>query len=236
MDSGGNGASSPTTCSCSSPGDRTAFAIGLGSPRRPDDWAYNNAAVQTLEQSSGRQRASVASASRSSRCSCRSAWTHTTMRLDKAGNAQMFEGIHSSCRDLARFGVLMLDHGRWSGKRLVSRSWVEAATGMRRAAQHRVWLPLVAQPQGRAERPAHGDEHHGGRNPSTKQSRIAPDAPNDMYWALGLGNQLIQIDPGTRTVVVRLGTPKLIPKPPTFGPREASHVVTQAVQRRGTRR
>ena len=26
-----------------------------------------------------------------------------------------------------------------------------------------------------------------------------------MYWALGLGNQLIQIDPGSSTVVVRLG-------------------------------
>ncbi len=58
---------------------------------------------------------------------------------------------------------------------------------------------------------------------------LAPGAPDDMYWALGLGNQLIQIDPGTRTVVVRLGTAELIPLPPTFGPGDASEVVTQAV-------
>ena len=54
-----------------------------------------------------------------------------------------------------------------------------------------------------------------------------------MYWALGLGNQLIQIDPGSRTVVVRLGTAAPIPLPPTFGPAAASTVVTAALVRRG---
>ena len=53
----------------------------------------------------------------------------TTMTTDKAGNAQLFEGIHSTCRDLARFGVLMLDDGRFGGRQIVSRRWVEAATG-----------------------------------------------------------------------------------------------------------
>jgi hypothetical protein len=50
-----------------------------------------------------------------------------------------------------------------------------------------------------------------------------------MFWALGLGNQLVQVDPGSRTVVVRLGTAEPRPKPPTFGPAEASKVVTEAV-------
>ena len=51
-----------------------------------------------------------------------------------------------------------------------------------------------------------------------------------MYWALGLGNQLIQVDPGSRTVVVRLGAGAARPQPPTFGPPEASRVVTEAVR------
>ena len=67
------------------------------------------------------------------------------------------------------------------------------------------------------------------RSTTATRGRLAPGAPNDMYWALGLGNQLIQIDPGTRTVVVRLGTAELIPSAPTFGPADASRVVTQAV-------
>jgi hypothetical protein len=52
-----------------------------------------------------------------------------------------------------------------------------------------------------------------------------------MYWALGLGDQLIQVDPRTRTVVVRLGTANPLGVPPTFGPAEASKVVTEAVVR-----
>jgi hypothetical protein len=50
-----------------------------------------------------------------------------------------------------------------------------------------------------------------------------------MYWALGLGNQVIQVDPDTKTVVVRLGSAEPLPRPPTFGPAEASKVVTKAV-------
>jgi len=42
--------------------------------------------------------------------------THTTMTTDRAGNALMFEGIRSTCRDLARFGLLMLDRGAWGSR------------------------------------------------------------------------------------------------------------------------
>ena len=65
-----------------------------------------------------------------------------------------------------------------------------------------------------------------------KRGQLVAGAPRDMYWAIGLGNQLIQIDPGTKTVVVRLGTAAPIPTPPTFGPAEASKVVTEAVIRK----
>ncbi|HET6174059.1 MAG TPA: hypothetical protein VFD90_15720 [Gaiellales bacterium] len=56
-----------------------------------------------------------------------------------------------------------------------------------------------------------------------------PGAPNGMYWALGLGNQLIQVDPGSRTVVVHLGTAEALPLRPAFSPAQASAIVTQAV-------
>jgi len=37
------------------------------------------------------------------------------------------------------------------------------------------------------------------------------------------------VDPSTQTIVVRHGVPRVAPTPPTFGPAEASEVVTQAV-------
>lgn len=66
-------------------------------------------------------------------------------------------------------------------------------------------------------------------NPQTPRKRLVPAAPDDLYWAIGLGNQIVQVDPSTQTVVVRLGVPRARPTPPTFGPAEASEVVTQAV-------
>ncbi len=50
-----------------------------------------------------------------------------------------------------------------------------------------------------------------------------------MYWAIGLGNQLIQVDPDAKTVVVRLGDVNPLALGGSFGPRDASKVVTQAV-------
>ena len=69
----------------------------------------------------------------------------------------------------------------------------------------------------------------GAANPTSERGQIAPGAPADMYWALGLGNQVVQVDPTTKTVVVRLGTGEPRPQPPTFGPAAASKVVTDAV-------
>ena len=62
--------------------------------------------------------------------------------------------------------------------------------------------------------------------PADRMMALLPQRP------IGLGNQVVQVDPGTDTVVVRLGTPEFLPQPPTFGPAEASQVITEAVVRR----
>jgi CubicO group peptidase (beta-lactamase class C family) len=211
--------------------DRTAFAIRLGQSSAPGKvWAYNNSAVQTLdrvlEKATGQNVASFAR----QRIFEPLGMTHTTMTTDAAGNVQLFEGIRSTCRDMARFGVLMLDHGVWNGKRIVSARWVEQATARSstrlNAGYGYLWwlnrkgvigdvLAATSLQQARHAKPG----------------QLVPGAPSDMYWALGLGNQLIQIDPGSKTVVVRLGTADPLTAPPTFGPAQAARVVTQAVIR-----
>jgi len=157
--------------------------------------------------------------------------THTHMTRDRAGNPQLFEGIQSTCLDLARFGQLMLDEGTWGGKQIVSTSWVEQATGRSSSSLNAGygflwWL----NHKGRLASPVAATSLNGAKKQAKQPaSQIVPGAPRDMYWALGLGNQLIQVDPGTRTVVVRLGSAEPLPRPPTFGPAEASQVVTEAV-------
>jgi CubicO group peptidase (beta-lactamase class C family) len=211
--------------------DRTAFAIGLTQAAPPGQvWAYNNSATQTLQQALQQARHREVTRFANARLFAPLGMSHTEMTTDFAGNAQMFEGVRSTCRDMARFGVLMLDRGRWGKRQLVSPGWVKQATGrsstMLNAAYGYLWWlnryglignPLVATTLQEA------------LNPGTVRGRLVPGAPPDMYWALGLGNQLVQVDPGSDTVVVRLGTAAVAPKPPTFGPAEASKVVTEAV-------
>ena len=215
--------------------DRTAFAIGLGQAAAPGMvWAYNNSAVQTLDRVLARASGRRVTAFAQRRLFAPLGMTHTALATDDAGNAQLFEGMRSTCRDMARFGVLMLNHGRWGGRQIVSPGWVAQATGpastkLNAGYGYLWWL------------------NHEGVIPSvttatslqavesakaSEKGRLVPGAPDSMYWALGLGNQVLQIDPGTRTVVVRLGTAVPIPIPPTFGPGAASRVVTEAVTRR----
>ena len=214
--------------------DRTAFAIALKQTSAPGRvWAYNNAAIQTLEQvlqsATGEEVASLARR----RLFEPLGMTQTTMTTDRAGNTQVFEGLRSTCRDLASFGVLMLDGGRWGGRQIVSASWVRQATGrsstvLNAAYGYLWWLNR----KGVIGSPLAATSLEAARNPSTKRGRLVPGAPANMYWALGLGNQIIQADPGSRTVVVRLGTADTFSQAPTFGPAEASKVVTEAVVRK----
>jgi CubicO group peptidase (beta-lactamase class C family) len=192
---------------------------------------YNNSAIQTLQRvlqgATGENVVDFAQ----QRLFRPLAMTHTKMTTDRAGNAQMFEGVQSTCRDLARFGQLMLDGGTWDGHRIVSDAWIADATGKSsttlNAGYGYLWW---VNHEGAVTDPLVATNLQAAADPKTAHRRIVPGAPDDMFWALGLGNQLVQVDPGSRTVVVRLGTAEPRPTPPTFGPAEASQVVTQAVE------
>jgi CubicO group peptidase (beta-lactamase class C family) len=212
--------------------DRTAFAIGLDQAAAPGTvWAYNNSAVQTLDRVLRSATGQNVLAFARRRIFAPLGMTHTTMTTDRAGNALVFEGIRSTCRDLARFGLLMLDRGAWGSKRIVSSSWVAQATGrsstkLNAGYGYLWWLNHEGVISDVLTATSVQQAQHA------KAGRLVPGAPDGMYWALGLGNQIIQIDPGTNTVVVRLGTAEPIPTPPTFGPAQASEVVTRAVIRK----
>jgi CubicO group peptidase (beta-lactamase class C family) len=212
--------------------DRTKYAVGLGQSKAPGTtWTYNNAGVQTLEQilqeATGQDVATFAE----QRLFRPLGMTHTRMTRDRAGNPQLFEGIRSTCLDLARFGQLMLDEGTWGGTQIVSSAWVERATGRSSSSLNAGYGYLWwINHKGRLASPVAATSLNGTKKQSKRPAtQIVPGAPRDLYWALGLGNQVIQVDPGTKTVVVRLGSAEPLPRPPTFGPAEASKVVTKAV-------
>ncbi|MBL7501739.1 serine hydrolase [Frankia sp. CNm7] len=211
--------------------DQTAFAVGLDQASPPGQvWAYNNSAIQTLQQvlegATGQDPAAFAE----DRLFGPLGMAHTSMGHDSAGNAQTYAGVTSTCRDLARFGLLALSGGTWHGKQIVSADWLRAATAtssteLNAAYGYLWWLNhegVIGNPRAATDLSQVDDQ-------TAVRGQLVAAAPDDMFWAIGLGNQVVQVDPGSGTVVVRLGTPEVTPTPPTFGPAEASRVVTEAV-------
>jgi CubicO group peptidase (beta-lactamase class C family) len=96
-----------------------------------------------------------------------------------SGGAHWGGGMYISTRDLARFGYLILRQGKWGERRILSREWLRMAT-----------TPGV--------NPGYGFMNYflnTGR-------RGLPSAPEQAFWHLGAGNNIVYVDPVNDLVIV----------------------------------
>jgi CubicO group peptidase (beta-lactamase class C family) len=215
--------------------DQTTYAVGLGQQDPPGAaWRYDNSAIQALDPVlEGAVGSDVA------------AWAdevlfdpigmeRTEMAHDQAGNTLTYAWARSTCRDLARFGLLVLRGGDWGGRRIVAEEWIEASTGepstdLTASYGYLWWLNLT---DASSADPTAPDPPTGtgatGRN-MAPVGQVVPGAPTDLVWAQGLGNQLVQVHPGTDTVLVRLSGDREAEPGAVFDPVTASRLVTEAV-------
>lgn len=188
--------------------DRTQFAIDLGQQYDPGTaWSYNNAAIQTLDRvisvATGETTADFAA----ERLFAPLGMDDTEMTAANAdGTAtNTFFGLQSTCEDLARFGHLYLRDGEWDGEQIVSADYVEDSVGAPsqdlNAAYGLLWWLNV---EGRLLDPIQGVAPTDGPQEEVV-GQIIPGASEDIFTAQGLGGQVILVDPGTETVVVRIG-------------------------------
>lgn len=194
--------------------DKSAFSIALDQEFPPGEtWTYNNAAIQTLSEvlqaSTGVEPADFAEEHLFGPIGMEA----SDMTTDAAGNTLTFMGVQSTCRDMARFGLLYLNDGNWDGTQVVPADYVEASigapsTGLNAGYGYLWWLNREGPQRNPAADPTDQAETFG---------QAVRSAPEDMYWAIGLGSQIVQVDPGSDTVVVRLGPFDLAP---TFGSRK----------------
>lgn len=116
------------------------------------------------------------------------------------GSGNSGSHIYLSAREMARFGHLFLNRGRWRGKQLVSAAWVDAAT--------RVHVPADL-PHGQPECSIDGRGVYGfnwwvnGTKPDGK--RKWPAAPPGTFAASGFNNNQCFVVPEWEMVAVRLG-------------------------------
>ena len=212
--------------------DLDAFATGLGQDAPPGTtWVYNNSAIQTLDVVLREATGEDAHAFAEETLFEPIGMDDSEISTDEAGNTRMFMGLQSTCEDLARFGYLFLRDGHWDGTEVVPEDWVEAAVGqasqeLNSSYGYLWWLNRVGTAQGAGQATGSGAAGEGAEGDATQ---MVPGAPEDMFFALGLGNQIVAVDPTSETVVVRLGGARAPAGSTPFGTAAAARVVTEAL-------
>ena len=173
--------------------DRTRYAIDLDQADPPNTiWRYNNAAIQTLSEVIEAATGQRADDFGTERLLVPLGMANSSFTTDPAGNTLTFMGLHSTCDDLARFGLLFARNGRWGDEQLVSADWVRAATtpgDLNPAYGYLWWLQT--------------DETFTG--PLTDETTgHFPGAPADTFAAQGLGGQIVVVVPSEGLVITRM--------------------------------
>ncbi|PWA05084.1 serine hydrolase domain-containing protein [Flavobacterium psychrotolerans] len=102
----------------------------------------------------------------------------------------------STTRSMARFGLLMLNKGKWNSEQIVNENYFNAATTTSQSINlsygYLWWL------NGKSS-------YHLPQSQLQLPGSIIPSAPNDMFMALGKNDQKIYVVPSKKMVVIRMG-------------------------------
>jgi CubicO group peptidase (beta-lactamase class C family) len=113
----------------------------------------------------------------------------------------------STSRNMARFGLLSLNKGKWNGTTIVSENYFVQATNtsqpINQAYGYMWWL------NGKST-------YHLPTTQFEFNGTLISNAPNDMYAALGKNDQKIYVIPSKKMVIIRMGD-VANPDNPTFG-------------------
>jgi CubicO group peptidase (beta-lactamase class C family) len=118
----------------------------------------------------------------------------------------VYKIYHSTARSMARFGLLALNRGKWEGEQVLSENFfnecVNSSQAINPSYGYLWWL------NGKTSYMIPGSQ-------SVFQGFLVPDAPADVYAAMGAGDQRIYVVPGRKMVIVRMGDPS-DPSNPSF--------------------
>lgn len=109
---------------------------------------------------------------------------NTLLSTDRFGDFILSSQVYTNARDLARFGLLYLNGGRWHDKTLISDEWIE----------------FVRTP---APSTAKRGNFYGGQWWLVPDNRV--DVPTDAYATAGNRGQYVIVVPSADLVIVRRG-------------------------------
>ncbi|WP_111309064.1 serine hydrolase domain-containing protein [Confluentibacter sediminis] len=102
----------------------------------------------------------------------------------------------SNTRSMARFGLMVYAHGKWGSTQIVPESYLNEATttsqNINQAYGYLWWL------NGKSS-------YHLPQSQLQFNGKLIPNAPDDMYAALGKNDQKIYVVPSKKLVIIRMG-------------------------------
>jgi len=118
----------------------------------------------------------------------------------------IFSIYHSTTRSMARFGLMALNNGKWNNEQIINTTYFNESTNssqnLNPSYGYLTWLNGKSSymvPEGQTVYPGF----------------LVPNAPADMYAAMGAGDQRIYVIPSKNMIVVRMGDPS-DPANPSF--------------------
>jgi len=152
-------------------------------------WAYDNVYVKLQDAvavATGGSWDNYFSAKLKNKIGMTGAWIQT-------GDLSVY---WSTTRSMARFGLLMLNKGKWDSQQIINENYCTAATNpsqtINKSYGYLWWINGESNfhlPQSQLEFPG----------------SIIPSGPTDMYMALGKNDQKIYVVPSKNMVVIRMG-------------------------------
>ncbi len=109
---------------------------------------------------------------------------NTLLGTDRFGDFILSSQVYTNARDLARFGLLYLNGGRWQGERLLSQEWIDFVRTPAPASRTR-------------------GSDYGGHWWLVPEDRT--DVPRDAYATAGNRGQYVIVAPSRELVIVRRG-------------------------------
>jgi CubicO group peptidase (beta-lactamase class C family) len=108
----------------------------------------------------------------------------------------IFTIYHSTTRSMARFGILALNKGKWNNEQIINETFfnecVSTSQNINPSYGYLWWL------NGKTSYMVPGKQ-------TVYQGYLVPNAPDDMYVAMGAKDQRIYVIPSKKMVVIRMG-------------------------------
>jgi CubicO group peptidase (beta-lactamase class C family) len=152
-------------------------------------WAYGNVfqkLVDVVEAASGKTFDTYFESTLKNKTGMDGEWNYGTI----------FTIYHSTTRSMARFGLLALNKGKWKDEQVLDASFFNAAINSSQDINpsygYLWWL------NGKAKYMIPGEQ-------TVFPGALVPNAPSDMYAAMGANDQRIYVIPGKKMVVIRMG-------------------------------